>query len=90
MPVGRSIKKSDAELDYMREAARISENAMQRRLDVIGPRRRQYEAAGSPGYAHRVDGPIWRRRIRQWWHRSHRLRPTRTTGVACRRTQCLD
>ncbi|CQR52213.1 MULTISPECIES: M24 family metallopeptidase [Haloferax] len=39
------IKKSDAELDYMREAARISENAMRAGLDVIEAGVPEYEAA---------------------------------------------
>lgn len=41
------IKKSEQELEYMREAARISENAMQAGLDVIEEGVPEYEAAAA-------------------------------------------
>jgi len=41
------IKKSEQELEYMREAARISENAMQVGLDVIEEGVPEYEAAAA-------------------------------------------
>ncbi|GAB3419780.1 ectoine hydrolase DoeA [Haloparvum alkalitolerans] len=41
------IKKSDQEIAYMREAARISENAMQAGLDVIEEGVPEYEAAAA-------------------------------------------
>ncbi|MDS0475405.1 M24 family metallopeptidase [Natrinema sp. 1APR25-10V2] len=41
------IKKSEQELEYMREAARISENAMQAGLDVIEEGVPEYEAASA-------------------------------------------
>ena len=39
------VTKSDAELDYMRQAARISENAMQAGLDAVGEGVPEYEVA---------------------------------------------
>ncbi|NKE36398.1 M24 family metallopeptidase [Natronococcus sp. JC468] len=39
------IKKSDRELEYMRQAARISENAMQAGIDAIGEGVPEYEVA---------------------------------------------
>ncbi|WP_440764039.1 M24 family metallopeptidase [Natronorubrum sp. DTA7] len=41
------IKKSEQELEYMREAARISENAMQAGIDAIGEGVPEYEAAAA-------------------------------------------
>ncbi|ELY40017.1 M24 family metallopeptidase [Natronorubrum tibetense] len=41
------IKKSEAELEYMRQAARISENAMQAGIDAIGDGVPEYEAAAA-------------------------------------------
>ncbi|WP_440770331.1 M24 family metallopeptidase [Natronorubrum sp. DTA28] len=41
------IKKSEAELEYMRQAARISENAMQAGIDAIGEGVPEYEAAAA-------------------------------------------
>ncbi|UTF54353.1 M24 family metallopeptidase [Natronosalvus rutilus] len=41
------VKKSEQELEYMREAARISENAMQAGLDAIAEGVPEYEAAAA-------------------------------------------
>ncbi|KTG11566.1 ectoine hydrolase DoeA [Haloprofundus marisrubri] len=49
------IKKSDAELKYMQQAARISENAMQAGLDAIGEGIPEYEAAEAI-YSALIDG----------------------------------
>ncbi|MGB9965682.1 M24 family metallopeptidase [Halobacterium hubeiense] len=49
------IKKTDAELEYMREAARISENAMQAGLDAVEEGVPEYEAAEAI-YSALIDG----------------------------------
>ncbi|WP_411966072.1 M24 family metallopeptidase [Haloferax sp. YSMS24] len=49
------IKKSDAELEYMRQAARISENAMDAGLDTIAEGVPEYEAAEAI-YSTLIDG----------------------------------
>jgi Xaa-Pro aminopeptidase len=48
-------KKSERELEYMRQAARISENAMQAGLDAIGEGVPEYEAAAAI-YSALIDG----------------------------------
>lgn len=49
------VKKSEQELEYMRQAARISENAMQAGLDAISEGVPEYEAARSI-YTALIDG----------------------------------
>ena len=49
------IKKSDRELEYMKQAARISENAMRAGLDAIGEGVPEYEAAEAI-YSALIDG----------------------------------